>query len=126
MSCNPYIYNKEILLEEELKHAPIDSWYVVTLSHSLFNPSYLYSLIPLFEEIEFVDSVYIASNGLVRLNLKGRPSTVFEDIAIHPGNENIKLIRDHRKEYNNLEDEVIELIQKYTKNIISKIESWDY
>lgn len=118
MSKNPQIYKEKIIIEENLRHAPIDSWDEVSLSHPIFNASYLYSLIPVFEELDFVQNAYIASNGLVRLNIKGKRSNMFNDIALHPGDESILLIRDYRDEFKIMEDIIIDLIKTLTENRI--------
>lgn len=121
---DPEIFRVDVKTEEKNVHAPIDSWMEFRISHPLFSTSFLYALIPVFENLEFVDSAYIATNGLVRLNIKGKKSNMFEDIALHPSDEGmITIIRSDLEGYEDLEDEVLQAVIRHTERVVSLIES---
>lgn len=101
----------------------IEDFDYVELIHPIFEREFLYAMIPEFESLPFVDSAYIASNNLVRLNLASKkPYDYGEDIALNSGKGKVFVIRNFDKQYHPLEDEVISLIEKKASEVVKKLE----
>lgn len=119
----PEKYNQEeVKREETYKSAPIDSWKEIEIKHPLYGEVFLYSIAPLLEKLPFVKSVYIASNGLLRLNIKGKSANTFDDIALNPSPGKILIIEDDRDEYRDMAEVVLEEIIAHTRKIVIIIE----
>ncbi len=114
---NIEIYKERVIQEEELMNSHIDSWDEVKLTHPLFNDTFLYTIAPILGEIEFISDIYIASNGLLRLNIEGKGSNIFNDIALHPKEGEILLIRSEKTGYKDMEDLVIKTIIRYVEEV---------
>lgn len=101
----------------------IEDFDYVELIHPIFEREFLYAMIPELESLPFVDSAYIASNNLVRLNLAGKePFDYGEDIALNSGEGKVFVIRNFDKQYHPLEDEVISLVEKRASQIVRKLD----
>ena len=122
---NPNTYKVEITQKEESVTTCVDDWDEVRIHHPLYSASFLYSMIFMLEELSFVNSIYIASNGLLRLNIKGYKATVWEDISIHPSEGVLLIMRNYKDEYTPLEDEIIDAIKDYTIKITDKMQDVD-
>ena len=119
---NPNEYKADITQKEEYVSTCVDDWDEITINHPLYSASFLYSLIFILEELSFVDSAYIATNGLLRMNLKGHKATVGEDISIHPNDGSLMVMRNYKDEYAPLEDEIIDTIKEHTNKINAKMQ----
>ena len=116
----PDMYNKKTRVEEKWIDTHIDSWEEIRMIHPILNDSFLYAIVSDFGELEFVKKWYIAGNGIVRLEIEGG-ERFFGDITVHPGEGNLLIMRNGKREYiefeNNIRDLIVEKVDVMVKNI---------
>ena len=109
--------SEKVILSEYHVNALIDDWDEVNIKHSKINEKFFDYLIKEITVLDFVEKVYIASNGLIRINIKDvTPKegwTFHSDIALHPNTGSLCMMRNERQNiFKKYEDEVINFIIK--------------
>lgn len=111
---------EEPKVKEEYVETHVDNWDDIEVQHALISPGFIYSLINDIEKFDWVEKVYIANNGLLRINVKGitlKKDKLFKkDIAIHPNDGKFSIIRDHSGKLTTYENLIVELIIQHIKN----------
>lgn len=93
----------------------VDSWDEIKVQNKNINIDFLMSIIPDLKNLEFVRDVYIADNGLLRIDIKNlTPISAWkysDDIAVHPASGHFTMMRhDNTSEFKEYEDIVVNTI----------------
>jgi hypothetical protein len=103
--------HKQPSINEEYVETCVDNWDNIKVEHRLINSSFLYSIIPAIEKYDMVQRVWIAMNGLVRINLKGFDGyDRVSDISLHPNKGYFSIIRSLDEEVRICENAIISII----------------
>lgn len=114
-------YIEEPEVKEEYVEICVYNWDDIEVQHALISPGFIYSLINDIKKFDWVEKVYIANNGLLRINVKGITDPnkkIFKnDIAIHPNDGKFSIIRDHSGKLTAHENLIVQLIIQHIKHI---------
>lgn len=97
----------------------IDSWDEVKVEHKKISNRFLKSIMKDIRMLDKVTNCYIATNGLIRIDIDGITSSssfrFFNDVAIHPNRGYFTMIRN--ESLKNYEDMIINFIISKLENL---------
>ena len=107
------IHKKPIITEQFIETC-VEDWDDLRVEHRLINASFLYSIIPMIEKYDMVEKVWVAMNGLIRINVRGGKKEFKglknSDIALHPNKDYFSIIRSEDVEIRRYENAIVSIV----------------
>lgn len=108
------------IISEYLVSCNIDSWDEVKVEHKKISNRFLKSIMKDIRTLDFVSNCYIATNGLIRIDIEGITASssfsFLNDVAIHPNRGHFTIIR-HGELLKKYEDMIINFIISKLENL---------
>ena len=103
--------HKKPTITEQFIETCVEDWDDLRVEHRLINASFLYSIIPMIEKYDMVQRVWVAMNGLVRINIKGFDNhDRVSDIELHPNKGYFSIIRSEDVKIRQFENAIVSIV----------------